>query len=141
MTTIERNFILNNVRQVAKRGLPLETEWVCKRAEGRDLGAQPITIWELIYMRNTAEKRHNDWKKALRKRRIDREITSPVFNTDLYDNLHQYSKNKIHCSCWMCRSKTNPKRGQGCGPGMNWSESDLRKLESMKEQIQEFDNE
>ena len=30
-----------NVHQVAKRGLPLETGWICKRVEGRDLGAQP----------------------------------------------------------------------------------------------------
>ena len=91
-------------------------------------------------MRTTAEKRHNDWKKAVRKRRIARD-RDPQDTHDWYDNLHQYSKNKIHCSCWMCRNKTNPKKGQGCGPGMNWSESDKRKLESMEEQIQEFDNE
>lgn len=30
-----------NVHQVAERGLPLETGWICKRIEGRDLGAQP----------------------------------------------------------------------------------------------------
>ena len=53
-------------------------------------------------MRTTAEKRHNDWKKAIRKRRIDRE-RSPNNLHDWYDNLHQYSKNKIHCSCPMCR--------------------------------------
>lgn len=87
-------------------------------------------------MRNRAEKRHNDWKKAIRKKKIIN-----AYGWDYYDNLHQYSKNKIHCSCPLCRSKTNPKCGQGCGPGMNWSESDLRKLESMEEQIQEFDNE
>jgi len=93
-------------------------------------------------MRTTAEKRHNDWKKAIRKRKIDRERSGyNLTHQELYDNLHQYSKNKIHCSCWMCRSKTNPKCGQGCGPGMNWSGSDLRKLDSMEEQIQEFDNE
>ena len=47
-------------------------------------------------MRNRAEKRHNDWKKAIRKRRIDRFLdgTSP-YRQDYYDNLHQYSKNKI----------------------------------------------
>ena len=89
-------------------------------------------------MRNRAEKRHNDWKKAIRKRKITRLWG---WQEDYYDNLHQYSKNKIHCSCSLCRSKTNPKRGQGCGPGMNWSESDKRKLESMDEQIQELDNE
>ena len=90
-------------------------------------------------MRNEAEKRHNDWYKAIRKRNIVRDVYG--WSEGWYDNLHQYSKNKIHCSCPLCRSKTNPKRGQGCGPGMNWSESDKRKLESMNEQIQELDNE
>lgn len=52
-------------------------------------------------MRPTAEKRHNDWTKAIRKYRIDHE-TSPTTN-NYYDNLHQYSKNKIHCSCPLCR--------------------------------------
>lgn len=88
-------------------------------------------------MRKTAEKRHNDWKKAVRKRRIDRE-RDPRDTHDYYDNLHQYSKNKIHCSCPLCRSKTNPKKGQGCGPSMNWSEADQRKLEDMKEQEEEY---
>ena len=89
-------------------------------------------------MRTMAEKRHNDWKKAIRKRNITKQWR---LKQDYYDNLHQYSKNKIHCSCSLCRSKTNPKKGQGSGPKMNWSESDLRKLDSMKEQIQELDNE
>ena len=46
-------------------------------------------------MRETAEKRHNDWVKAIRKRNL---------YPDYYDNLHQFSKNKIHCSCPMCRA-------------------------------------
>lgn len=46
--------------------------------------------------------RHNEWKHAIRKKNICKH----VFGFDYYDNLHQYSKNKIHCSCWLCRSKS-----------------------------------
>ena len=81
-------------------------------------------------MRTTAEKRHNDWKKAIRKRRIDRE-RNPNDPHDWYDNLHQYSKNKIHCSCPICRGGYT-KHGEN-------NISDIRKLEEMKSQ--ELDNE
>lgn len=46
--------------------------------------------------------RENEWKHAIRKRHICKD----VFGFEYYDNLHQYSKNKIHCSCWMCRRKS-----------------------------------
>ena len=80
-------------------------------------------------MRPTAEKRHNDYKKAIRKRRIDREIDNSIYHRDWYDNLHQYSKNKIHCSCPMCAEKTN-NRGH-YGSSMNWKITDRRKLDEM----------
>ena len=41
-------------------------------------------------------------RKALRKRRISREIYGYSWANkewEYYDNLHQFSKNKIHCSC------------------------------------------
>ena len=57
-------------------------------------------------MRTRAERRHNSWSKARRKRNICR----AAYHFEWYDNLHQYSKNKIHCSCPMCASKTNRKR-------------------------------
>ena len=78
-------------------------------------------------MRNLAEKRHNDWRKAIRKKKIIN-----AYGWDYYDNLHQYSKNKIHCSCPLCRGKTDMNRG-------NVTISDRRKLEEMSDQ--EFDNE
>ena len=84
-------------------------------------------------MRTTAEKRHNDWKKAIRKRKIIN-----AYGWDYYDNLHQYSKNKIHCSCPMCRRKTNNKKSWW-GPRENWSMRDERRIEEMEDQI--FDNE
>ncbi len=56
--------------------------------------------------RTRAERRHNDWKKAIRKRNI---CLDSWDHSDWYDNLHQYSKNKIHCSCCLCGSKTKNK--------------------------------
>ena len=91
-------------------------------------------------MRNTAIKRHNDWRKAIRKRRITRHWG---WSTDYYDNLHQYSKNKIHCSCALCRSKTNNKKQLATWRAMkgkkNWSIADRRKIEEMIDQL--LDNE
>ena len=84
-------------------------------------------------MRNRAEKRHNDWKKAIRKKKIIN-----AYGQDYYDNLHQYSKNKIHCSCPFCRAKTAKKKQVWSG-GKNWSVSDEKRIEEMQDQI--FDNE
>lgn len=89
-------------------------------------------------MHTTAEKRHNDWKKAIRKRQIDRDTQgSSCYKQDMYDNLHQYSKNKVHCSCPLCSAKTKKSRRDWEGGGKNWSASDQRKVDEMKDQ--EFD--
>ena len=48
-------------------------------------------------------------RKALRKRRIAEEVYHMGKEHPYYDNLHQYSKNKIHCSCPMCSAKTRNK--------------------------------
>ena len=77
----------------------------------------------------SARNRDLSRRKALRKRRIAREIC----DWEMYDNLHQYSKNKIHCSCPSCSAKTRNKgkRGQtahGWNPSKNFKHSDLRKL-------------
>lgn len=68
--------------------------------------------------------RRMNWRKALRKRRIVRQ-----YGFDYYDNLHQYSKNKIHCSCPNCRKTRN---------GNSTSDkkvSERRSLENMREQL------
>ena len=78
-------------------------------------------------MRTREKRRKLNWSKARRKK----EIAEQIYGFEWYDNLHQYSKNKIHCSCWMCRSKTNPGKKQGWGPKMNWSITDLKKLDSL----------
>ena len=68
-------------------------------------------------MRDLALKRHNDWKKAIRKRNI----CLHEYGWEYYDNLHQYSKNKIHCSCPICSSKTNDKVNKSKGPVYSYS--------------------
>lgn len=87
------------------------------------------------------ENRRKSILKALRKRRIDHEIynyhdTSGGF----YDNLHQYSKNKIHCSCPMCSAKTKNKghkRKNWWAPSRNYKISDVRKLQKMEQDEEE----
>ena len=50
-----------------------------------------------------ALRRHYNVKKAIRKRNIARQIYSNhESDYEYYDNLHQYSDNKIHCSCPLC---------------------------------------
>lgn len=49
------------------------------------------------------DRRKIDYKKAKRKARID--LARSCDGLPMYDNLHQYSKNKIHCSCRLCRGK------------------------------------
>ena len=86
-------------------------------------------------MRTKAEKRHNDWKKAIRKKKIIN-----AYGYELYDNLHEYSKNKIHCSCPLCACKSKGKKAKRLtGPSECWSISDRRKFEEMEDQI--LDNE
>ena len=82
-------------------------------------------------MRTHAEKRHNDWKKAIRKKKIIN-----AYGFDYYDNLHQYSKNKIHCSCPLCRAKT---RDNTYGPKEQWPIRDEKRIDEMHDQI--LDNE
>jgi hypothetical protein len=64
--------------------------------------------------------RYKSSMKALRKQRI-----YPGY----YDNLHQYSKNKIHCSCFLCSAKSNKYRGRGIS--INYKISDLRKIDRL----------
>lgn len=96
-------------------------------------------------MRPIAEKRHNDWYKAIRKRRIDRECdAASPYHKDWYDNLHQYSKNKIHCSCPLCACKTTNKHGRmWWAPKYNPSIRDRKIQDSMDDseyELGEADN-
>ena len=84
--------------------------------------------------RSKAENRYNSYIKALRKQRIARDIY--YGDVDYYDNLHQYSKNKIHCSCPLCSTKTNNK--QSFGKTINYKISDLRKIDHLNNSQEEF---
>lgn len=77
-----------------------------------------------------SDSRKADWKHAKRKRAIVISVTGK----DLYDNLHQYSKNKISCS--------SAKKGENAwGNGANSSSclkiTDQKKLLAMKRRIAE----
>ena len=79
----------------------------------------------------TVGRSRNRWKsycKAKRKQKMDKERAAGRW-PPYYSNLHQYSKNKIHCSCPMCRAKT---RSEGLAI------QDLRRRDSMDESENEF---
>lgn len=80
-------------------------------------------------------------RKALRKRQIARNIYR-WGNFDYYDSLHQYSKNKIHCSCAQCSKKTRNKgyrrtAKKNYNRSINWKKSDLIKIEAMSADLKE----
>lgn len=68
-------------------------------------------------MRGRAYNRDVSKRKALRKKRIS---DSWMWGDGVpyYNNLHQYSKNKIHCSCGMCSCKTNQHHEHSAGVGI-----------------------
>ena len=57
----------------------------------------------LVKNRKRGERRKDNFRAAVRKRNLDRAIHAQP--KDWYDNLHQYSKNKIYCSCPLCTGK------------------------------------
>lgn len=68
-----------------------------------------------------------------------------IWGRPYYDNLHEYSKNKVHCSCGMCSryTKTNNKgrrrRVHGnYAPSYNPPMRDKRRLAQMDEDEQEY---
>ena len=81
-------------------------------------------------MRTKAERRHKDFSKALRKKKISEEH----YGIEYYDNLHQYSKNKIHCSCPLCTSESN------FGFRKKYTHADKVKADSMQCKADEYDN-
>ena len=69
--------------------------------------------------------RYMSKKKALRKKKIADEVYWNGKEFPYYNNLHQYSKNKIHCSCPLCRAKTKNHEGY------NYDLKDLKRQEAM----------
>lgn len=90
-------------------------------------------------MRTRAERRHNDVSKARRKRRLAKELYSSSNDGEWewFNNLHQYSKNKIHCSCPLCASKSNRKRKGWYGPSYDPPIADKRRLEKLNYDLEE----
>lgn len=85
-------------------------------------------------------------RKALRKKRITEHYYwhRASGGQPYYDNLHQYSKNTIHCSCPMCSPKTNNKGKRRTLHGnyaksTNYKINDLRRLDSMLQDREEFE--
>ena len=72
------------------------------------------------------------FRKAMRKKRISDHYWSSRDHS-YYDNLHQYSKNKIHCSCSMCSRKAGNYSRSLC-----YKASDLRRLISMDEKEKSY---
>lgn len=90
--------------------------------------------------RTLAEKRHNSVTKAIRKRKISEQ----VYHFSWYNNLHQYSKNKVHCSCPLCSGKTKKHRPafgaeKGRRGGKHWYHSDVKRLVAMAEREREYE--
>lgn len=76
--------------------------------------------------RSQAYNRDVSVRKALR---IAREVYYDGDTHPYYNNLHQYSKNKIHCSCSMCSAKASV--GICMETTLPVSISELRKQRSM----------
>lgn len=106
-------------------------------------------------MRGRAWRRYKNYTKAKRKRKIDINSNwwppeyAALFNYEVrtrrigwYDNLHQYSKNKIHCSCPMCSAKTRNKgkrrKNKPYAPSINYRRMDLRRQQAMDADIKSY---
>lgn len=77
-----------------------------------------------------ARRRKNDFRKAKRKEWIVKHVYG--WPEGWYDNLHEYSKGKIHCSCPMCAAKTNPKRKR---IGRGYTGKDLRRIDEINYEL------
>ena len=77
--------------------------------------------------KRAAKRRKQSVSKATRKQNLSKQI----YGMDWYDNLHQFSKNKIHCSCQLCRFRSvfEPKAQ---------THSDMMKDVSQQQQLREY---
>lgn len=108
--------------------------------------------------RTRAWRRYKNYTKAKRKRDIDIAVSwYPSFwpgysdgeyvfpNRGMYKNLHQYSKNKIHCSCPWCsprtRNKGRHRDTKNYAPSINYGMMDKRRQMAMDYDEKFFENE
>ena len=81
-------------------------------------------------------------RKALRKKRISDTYHLYQNHDPWFDNVHQYSKNKIHCSCHCCSTKTRNKGRRQRGNyrrSINYKKADLIQMMSMDDQMYDYD--
>ena len=74
---------------------------------------------ELDMTENYLEKdKTREWRrnKNVSKARRKQKICQKHYGFEYYDNLNEYSKNKIHCSCPLCSAKTNTKINKSRDP-------------------------
>ena len=83
-----------------------------------------------------ATRRKNNCRKAKRKEWIVHHVYG--WPEGWYNNLHEYSKGKIHCSCPLCAAKTNPKRKR---IGRGFTGRDARRAEAMDCEEKEYRHE
>ena len=92
--------------------------------------------------RSRAYNRDVSKRKALRKKRLAEEVYYNGKEYPYYNNLHQYSKNKIHYSaeCYKTRNKGNRrwKRPHNWSRSLNYKASDLRRQVSMDYEENEY---
>ena len=113
-----------------------------------------IKYVEVLLMRTRAWRRYKNYTKAKRKRELDlcdswwswsiynNPIRPNYYSSNykpkfgMYNNLHQYSKNKIHCSCSMCSAKTRNKGNRrklsgNYSPSINYTIKDQKRKDEM----------
>lgn len=66
--------------------------------------------------RHRGNRRKQNYRKAIRKEKIAKQVYHFEDGHNYYNHLNQFSKNKIHCSCPMCKEKTNQKFNKSRGP-------------------------
>ena len=103
------------------------TEFLDENTLGED--TEPEIIYEKDNRRAVRRKRNA--AKACRKKNIASFI---YVGYPYYNNLHQYSKNKIHCSCWMCAYNCKGKPTQ-------YPHADMKQIEQIKYSEAEYINE
>ena len=101
---------------------------------------------------NRGNRRKTNYKKAIRKAKIIKNL----HNYWNYKSLHELVKGKIHCSCPMCKAKTNNSMNKSKGPidgnrsfcrlactnyrygKKYWKISDRKKIDSMNNKKEEY---
>ena len=92
--------------------------------------------------------RSKPFKRAMRRKHINRrkKIAQKLYGEDYEITDGKYDKGKVHCSCPMCSRKTNNKgrkrlKHGNYYPSKDWKHSDAQKIESAKQELQEYQNE